>query len=265
MNRFINKARFTNDVNIHKSQKLMEELYNEGKVISVGKFLEMVLDEFPMQVELSFVSGTAFPLNYFIIKGLCMKFQLNVYLEIGSYIGESIYNVSDVCGECISITAPVGSPWSMKGYCDQYRIKDYSNCMVNTEKVQQYLTNSQKFNFNKIKKHPDIILIDGEGTYNGVKKDTFNIKQIKSRDTIVLWQLVKRNPSSRVAYRDILAAVRKCLTKEEWNRFYVFDNATFGILIPDKYIAKMKECLLCNQNILYTYSLNVLVNERKTK
>lgn len=245
-----------------RSQKLLNELYNEGRVICTGKILQKMASE-RMSIEISFMSGTAYALNYIIMKGLCVYFERKCYLEIGSYIGDSIYNVKDVCDKCISITAPIRAPWSMDGYCKKYRIPNFSNRLVVGENIEQFFTNSQKFDFRRVKDKPDIILIDGEESYKGIKHDTENMKKIKSDDAIIIWQLTKLPPSGRVACMDIWAGIRDALTKEEWKNCYVFDNSSFGIYIPPKFAPKIEDCLKWDRTTLYTYELNVKINERK--
>lgn len=249
-----------------RSQKLLDDIYNEKRVISTGKFLKKVTSlQSGMDIEISFISGTAFALNYLLIKACCVYFGCKCYLEIGSYIGDSLYNVKNVCDDCISITAPMKAPWSMAGYCKEFGFQNFSNRLVEGENIEQFLTNSQKFDFRRVSKKPDIILIDGEATYKGVKHDTENVKKIKSKDAIIFWQLAKLPPSGRVACMDILAGIRDALTEDEWKNCYVFDNSSFGVYIPKKFIYKLEDCLEWNKEILYTYSLNILVNENEIK
>lgn len=243
----------------------MYEKYAEGNIISVGKFLQGIERMYSLSIEISFISGTAFPLNYLVVKGLGMLFDRKCYLEIGSYIGDSIHNVSDICEKCISVTAPIRSPWSMNSYCKKCGINDFSNRLIDTDKVEQYMVNSQHFDFKKISSAPDLILIDGEGTYEGVKRDTLNIKKIKSQKAIILWQLVKRNPTSRIACDGILAGIRDCLTEEEWRDLYLFDNSTLGMFLPGDHVERMREYIVDDKKTLYTYNLDVSVNERKIK
>lgn len=192
-----------------RSQKLLNELYREKRVICTGKFIKEIIALYgKMNIEISFMSGTAFPLNYIIVKGLCTYLDRKCYLEIGSYIGDSIYNVKDVCDKCISITAPIKAPWSMEDYCQKFGFRNFSNRLVQGENIDQFLTNSQKFDFKRVQGVPDIILIDGEESYRGIRKDTENIKKIKSEDAVIIWQLVKLPPSGRVASMDILAGIR---------------------------------------------------------
>ena len=244
-----------------RSQKLLDELYNEGRVICTGKFLQKMTSE-GMDIEITFMSGTAFALNYIIVKGICVYFERKCYLEIGSYIGDSIYNVKDVCDKCISITAPIKAPWSMDDYCKRFGFPNFSNRLIAGYNIEQFLTNSQKFDFKRVKDKPDIVLIDGEESYKGIKHDTENIKKIKSKDAIIIWQLTKRPPSGRVACMDILAGIKDALTEDEWKNCYVFDNSSFGIYIPKKYTQKIEDCLKWDRDTLYTYALNVKVNER---
>lgn len=246
-----------------RSQKLLNEVYRENRVICTGKFLQKMISLYgKMNIEISFISGTAFPLNYMILRGLCLYLDRKCYLEIGSYIGDSIYNVSDVCDKCISITAPVKAPWSMEDYCKKFGFHNFSNKLVQGENIDQFLTNSQRFDFNSIEGVPDIVLIDGEESYRGIRNDTENIKKIKSEDAVIIWQLVKLPPSGRVASLDILAGIRDSLNETEWNNYYVFDNSSFGIYIPGKYREKIVDCLQWDKDVLYTYELNINVNEK---
>lgn len=245
------------------SQKEMNLLYDKNRVLSVGKLLDKISKNHELKVEISFMAGTAFPLNYLIIKGLGMEFDIKCYLEIGSYIGDCIYNMEDVCEKCISITAPLHEDCSMKGYCERFGFYNFSNWLVDKAKVTQYLVDSQKFDFSCIKEKPELVLIDGESTYQGVYNDTKNVQKIINADTIILWQILKRNPSSRKPYDNLILGMQEALGKDKWQNFYAFDNSSLGIYIPDKYQSWFSDCMFMEPDILYTYELDVSLHKHE--
>lgn len=54
---------------------------------------------------LTFMPGSSSVLDYAFIKMVAKVFDRKVYLKIGTYIGESINSVIDLCDKCYSVTA----------------------------------------------------------------------------------------------------------------------------------------------------------------
>lgn len=125
-----------------------EEKLNKEKTIDLGKFLESER-EIALK-NLTFIPGGSRVLDYAFLRVLAKRFQLKNYLEIGTYIGESIHVVSDLCEVCHSITAPVDADYSMKNWCKKYNRPDYSERLACDENIVHHYCDSKTFDYDSI-------------------------------------------------------------------------------------------------------------------
>lgn len=106
-------------------------------------------------------------------------------MQIGSWRGESLANLSPVCKRCVSISL---SDQEMKEFglsdrtiaMQRFFSKDLSN-------VEHIGSNSMKFDFSKVGKF-DLIFVDGDHRFEAVKSDTQNVfKLLKNENSIIVW------------------------------------------------------------------------------
>lgn len=153
------------------------------------------------------------------------------YLEIGTYIGESINVVSTVCKECHFITASDESPWANKAFCKALNIPDYGNRLVYADNIiPHYVMDSKTFDFSSIQA-ADLYFIDADHSYNGVYHDTKNVFTHKKEDSIVIWHDITNDSG----HSGGVLAVRDAIGREKFENFYIVDNNACGIYIPPKY------------------------------
>lgn len=149
-----------------------------------------LLDLFPSFNETidpySFLSGTSLPTDLALLKLFARKFDNCAYLEIGSWRGESIANVSEVTTDCTSLTL---SKSEMKAF-------NFSNAMINLHEIfskhiptiKKIEQNSRTYDFNKLNKKFDLIFIDGDHSYEGILNDTQKIFSLRKNDqSIIVW------------------------------------------------------------------------------
>lgn len=224
-------------------------------VINTGKFLKKCYkDNISLDV-LSFMSGGSGVLDYAVIKGVMQLLNLKTYLEIGTYIGESISIVSDVARHAYSITVPESHPMHMKYWCESFGMKDWSNKLVNKPNMIQYKVDSSKFDYSSLPEEIDLYFIDGDHSYVGVYNDTKLIFESRKKDSIVIWHDFKRPPNQlRLA---CMKAVEDVL-QNEFDKVYLFDNCLCGIYIPDNYKSFINDCL-GNDDNFYSYKLKMEV------
>lgn len=212
------------------AQPIIQEL--NKRTIDLGVFLQ--LDRKINLKELTFIPGGSGVLDYAFLKAIITRLELKNYLEIGTYIGESINVVSEVCEKCYSITADKNAPYSMKNWCKQYNRPDFSERLTYANNITHFYENSQEFDYNKIKEHIDLYFNDGDHSYEGIKRDTEKVFASKKEDAIVVWHDFKEireyNHTTIKAIYDVLG--------EEFQNVYAINNNICGIYIPEKYSCK---------------------------
>lgn len=160
------------------------------------------------------------------------------------------------CDRCYSVTAPIGSEYSMRNWCKKHKMPDYSERLTYSEKIIHYYGDSKEFDFSRHGDTVDIYFIDGDHSYNGVYCDTKNIFQNKKEDAIVVWHDFK---IARNQYNaEVVNAVGDVLGKE-FENVYVTNNNMCGIYIPKKRIEEFRFVLRerkYEENApLYTYDI----------
>jgi hypothetical protein len=133
----------------------------------------------------SHLYGTSLPIDIAILKALAKKFPDCEYLEIGSWRGESLANLSPVCKKCVSVSLSdeemrkIGMSEAMISM-QRFYSKDLSN-------VVHIGANSMNYDFSQLGKF-DLIFVDGDHRFEGVKNDTEKVfKLLKDENSIIIW------------------------------------------------------------------------------
>lgn len=207
--------------------------------------------------EMTFMIGGSRVLDYAFIKLIVEKFGCKKYLEIGTYIGESINILTDCCDELYSITADPESAHGAHEWCEKMGIPDFSNRLVYSNKIKQYLVNDSKdFDFSTLPADIDLFFIDADHSYTGIYNDTKNIFAIKKESAIVIWHDFKLPGRYRP---ETVRAIKDALGGEEFKNVYAVNNNFCGIYLPEK----MHEKIVCMKHLyeknepLYTYDVNL--------
>lgn len=148
-----------------------------------------ILDLFPAFDEIvepfSHLYGTSLPIDLAILKKLAKQFPNCEYLEIGSWRGESLANLSPNCSRCVSLSL---SDNEMRAIGLNEKVismqRFYSKALPNVTHLEG---DSTKFDFSKIGKF-DLIFVDGDHRFEAVKSDTINaFNLLKDENSIIIW------------------------------------------------------------------------------
>lgn len=238
----------------YKKYEREERLMEEIKKISIGKLLSTIKNGTMNLSSISFIPGSSGVLDFALLRALMLKYNLKTYLEIGTYIGESINIITDIADKCYSISVPESHPCSMKNWCKKYGMQDYSNRLINKSNIVQFLEDSKEFDFGRIQDKIDLYFIDADHSYDGVLNDTRKVFDHKAKDSIVVWHDFKK--SRNKLNMDVISAVEDTLSSKEFENIFLFDNNICGIYIPDKYLADFHNMTYFDKNELYTYDLD---------
>ena len=244
-----------------RNTSIMAEL-NEKRSINLGEFLQGVGI---IKLQLTFGCWGSGPLDYAFIRALAMKYKAKKYLEIGTYIGESLKAVADICEQCYSITAPKDAPFAMTNICKASNYPDYTDRLADDSNVTHYYCDSQIFDWNQVPKDIDLYFIDGDHSYKGVYCDTKNVFLHKTDDAIVVWHDFKNaNPS--VTTSEVATAVKDAIGDSEFENVYCVDHNMCGVYLPPKYQSNfsLRSCKYTEEpQTLYYYETELMCRSEK--
>ena len=215
--------------NLVLPEELVEQLDN--RTIDLGLFLGKKNQVIELK-ELTFMIGGSQVLDYAFLKKIADIFECKKYLEIGTYIGESINILTDSCDVLYSITAPLDASFSMAVWTKNLNMPDYSNRLVYSTKIKQFFANSEEFDYTVLPKDIDLFFIDANHEYEAVYSDTKNIFNIKHNKAIVVWHDFRL--SDRTYNASVVKAVADAIG-EEFRNVYVTNNNICGIYLPDEF------------------------------
>jgi hypothetical protein len=179
----------------------------------------------------SFLEGTSLITDLMLLRKIASSFPACEFLEIGSWRGESIRNISEVATHCTAVTLSPKEMLEMglsQDFVDVHGL--YSKGVKN---ITEILANSRKFDFKGLGKKFDLIFIDGDHTYEGVLNDTkktFNLR--KDRSSIIVWH--DYGFSMETVRPSVLKAIMDGIPKEKHRNLYHVSNTMCAVYIENK-------------------------------
>lgn len=141
----------------------------------------------------SFLDGSSLPTDFALLKSLAKRNEVSDYFEIGTWRGASVSNVASIVPNCYTLNLSDEQLESM-GLEEQY-IKSHRFFSKNLKNVNHLFGDSKVFGFEKLNKKFDLIFIDGDHHYEGVKKDTETaFKLLKDDKSVIVWHDYAHSP-----------------------------------------------------------------------
>jgi hypothetical protein len=133
----------------------------------------------------TFLDGTSQTIDIVFLKALCKQYEKCKYLEIGSWRGESLYNIAPVIESGVSIS------FSAREIMQRFANKPMSESIQLFSKGLNNITHieadSQTFDFDSLGSKFDVIFVDGDHTYEGVRSDVANaFKLLKDSNSVLV-------------------------------------------------------------------------------
>ncbi|MGN8224497.1 class I SAM-dependent methyltransferase [Gracilimonas sp. BCB1] len=174
----------------------------------------------------TYLNGSSRPIDIALLMALCRKYENCNYLEIGSWRGESLVNVAKVASKCTSVSLSKDDMLSMgmnKKAADLQRL--FSSETPNVTHIE---ANSLEYDFDQLNQKFDVIFVDGDHTYKGVKSDTMNaFKLLRNEDSVIVWHDCG---GGFEGYRyEVISAIMDGTPPEKRNKIYRVSNTLCGI------------------------------------
>lgn len=178
------------------------------------------------KIESFLLDGSSLVTDLHLLMTLANRDDCTSYLEIGTWRGESVYNVSKVVGECVTVNLSAKEMkemgWNPK-YAEQHGILSKKN-----PAIQHLEANTKDFDFSLLQKKYDLIFIDGDHSYEMVLNDTRKVfKDLVHENTIVVWHDYAYNPQ-KVRY-EVFQAILDAVGQENHGFLYHPANTMCGV------------------------------------
>jgi len=215
--------------------------YNRLKNTKYEKGLPVldILDLFPNLDEtvepVAFLYGSSSPIDFVLLKSLAKLFNGECeYFEIGTWRGESVAVVSPFCKACATMNLS-NRELAKRGWGGRYleiqRI--FSKRLPNVIHIE---ADSHYFDFGQLNKF-DLIFIDGDHSYEGVKRDTENaFRLLKDKRSIIVWHDYCNNYED-INY-EVLAGILDGTPELEKKYLYHISNTLCAVYIKNVYKTK---------------------------
>lgn len=178
----------------------------------------------------SFLDGTSMLTDLALLKALCAQVEHCHYFEIGTWRGESVQNVSDVCEKCVTLNLPKAALLELgvpESYADLHGFFSNGN-----PKIQHIYGNTKNFDFAQLPKF-DVVFIDGDHHYNMVKNDTEKVfKYLLKESSIVVWHDYAFSPED-VRF-EVFSAILDALPADKHANLYHVQNTMCAVYLPEK-------------------------------
>lgn len=162
---------------------------------------------------------------------LASRNKVKSYFEIGTWRGESVFNVAKILDDCTTLNLSEKEMkelgWSSK-YAEQHAILSKKN-----PKILHLYGNTKTFDFEGLNKKYDLIFIDGDHTYEMVKSDTEKVfKNLVHENSIVVWHDYAYSPQ-KIRY-EVFQAILDGVEKENHQYLYHPKNTMCAVFFKGR-------------------------------
>ena len=197
------------------------------KGLPVAEINEVIPDFKETLDVVDFLGGGSTPADLAIIKSLCRSFPNCKYFEIGTWRGQSVSNVADVCAEAYTLNLPDDAFNGV--YRDLFGFFSKKN-----PKVKHVYGDSKTFDYAGLNMKFDVIFIDANHRYDFIKSDTQKVFQyLTHENSIVIWHDYGKDPATTVL--ETLAGILEGIPAGTEKNLYHVSNTLCAIHTNRKY------------------------------
>ena len=147
----------------------------------------------------AFLEGGSSTIDLALLKAFARRYENCRYFEIGSWRGESIANVAGVASECISLSLSE-EEMRQAGWGDRYTAtaRFFSRHLKNVVHIGH---DSKTFDYTPHLGTCDLVFIDGDHSYDGVRSDTENaFRLLRDERSVIVWHDYMRTSEEDVLW-----------------------------------------------------------------
>jgi predicted O-methyltransferase YrrM len=147
----------------------------------------------------AFLEGGSSTIDLAFLKALARRYENCRYFEIGSWRGESIANVASVASECISLSLS-DEEMRKAGWSDRHTAtaRFFSRHLKNVVHIGH---DSKTFDYTPYLGTCDLVFIDGDHSYDGVRSDTETAFRLLRDDrSVIVWHDYMRTSEEDVLW-----------------------------------------------------------------
>lgn len=183
-------------------------------------------EDFEENVETFILDGSSLPTDLALLKTLAKGKKS--YFEIGTWRGESVWNVAKIIDDCTTLNLSkeeiISKNFGRK-YAELHGILSKKN-----PKILHLEGNTLSFDFKNLNKKYDLIFIDGDHTTEMVKNDTEKVfANLVHENTVVVWHDYAFNPE-KVRY-EVFSGILDGTPKEFHQNLYHVANTMCAVFI----------------------------------
>ncbi len=217
----------------------VEKKYNMPNGLPVIGPEQIFNDNYEEEVPLfTFLDGGSLVTDILLLRSLARRFDSCSYFEIGTWRGESVFNIADIAKECYTLNLSEKEMLQMKVPQKYIALQGYFSSGL--KNVVHLKGNSANFNFAGLNKKFDLIFIDGSHHYDMVKNDTEKVFQHLIHDkSVVVWHDYAINPE-KVRF-EVLSAILDGTPRNYHPFLYHVANTKSAVLYKEKFESRILE------------------------
>jgi predicted O-methyltransferase YrrM len=186
-------ARFSLSFGDSSLNRYVDRKYGLGHGLPTLDLLDLFPDFTERVSPYAFLEGGSTAIDLALLKALAARYDHCRYFEIGSWRGESVANVASVARECISLS--LSEPeMRQAGWNERYvaTARFFSHGLKNVRHIGH---DSRSFDYGPYLGTCDLVFIDGDHSYDGVRSDTAHAFRLLRDDrSVIVWHDYMRTP-----------------------------------------------------------------------
>lgn len=179
----------------------------------------------------SYLEGTCTTMDLALLKLLARRLDSCKYFEIGTWRGESAANVADVAENCVSLDLPE-SELRRRGRSDAF-VNNQAHYSRNLRNVDHLRYDSRKFDWTEYERQFNLVFVDGDHTYEGVRTDTRSaFRLLRDDQSVIVWHDYGLSPET--VRWTVLAAILDGCPAELRSSLYHVSNTLCAAFLHDE-------------------------------
>jgi predicted O-methyltransferase YrrM len=179
---------------------------------------------------IAFLNGSSKPTDFLLLRKFAQQFRGH-YLEIGTWRGESLAVVADACTHCTSVS--LGEKELRQLGLGEKHLAVQNFFSKDIPNVLYIKANSLTFDFHSLNQKFDLIFVDGDHSFEGVRSDTRKVFELlKNEDSIIVWH--DYASEFEMVNWEVLLGILEGSPKEAHSKIYHVANSLCAIYTNKK-------------------------------